>query len=297
MPEHNKYSTYDVRLRAVHAIEQGMAVSDVAEAYQTHRSTVYRWWNRYCLHNKKGIIRQPGSGRRRSFDALDSLKLIELVLSSALSFGYESDLWTCRRIQEVIEVKFGLTISRCTIWRRLRETGLTYKKPEKEYLERSEKERTKWKRYDVPKIRRSIKKYRAILYFQDESNIELQSLLGKTWSPRGQTPSCKITGNRGGVSAMSSITKRGELIFKLHTKRITSNEVISFLEQMLNHHPKRHLVVVMDRAPPHTSKKTSQFISNQKRLHVFHLPKYSPDWNPENMATRGAANTFYTVVK
>ena len=50
---------------------------------------------------------------------------------------------------------------------------------------------------------------------------------------------------------------------------------------MLKHHPRRHLVVVMDQAPPHTSKKTRAFIDSQRRLHVFYLPKYSPDWNPD----------------
>jgi hypothetical protein len=43
----------------------------------------------------------------------------------------------------------------------------------------------------------------------------------------------------------------------------------------------RHLVVVMDQAPPHVSKKTRRYIESQKRLHVFYLPKYSPDWNPD----------------
>ena len=80
---------------------------------------------------------------------------------------------------------------------------------------------------------------------------------------------------------LSAITGVGQLIFKLHEKRIASDEVIHFLQQMLKHHAKRHLVVVMDRAPPHTSRKTQDFIVSQKRLHVFYLPKYSPDWNPD----------------
>ena len=80
---------------------------------------------------------------------------------------------------------------------------------------------------------------------------------------------------------MSAISRRGELLFRLHNKRIASAEVISFLSQMLKHHPRRHLVVVMDQAPPHTSGKTLNFIDSQPRLHVFHLPKYSPDWNPD----------------
>ena len=50
---------------------------------------------------------------------------------------------------------------------------------------------------------------------------------------------------------------------------------------MLPHHRRHHLVVVMDQATPHTSQKTQKFIDGQPRLHVFYLPPYSPDWNPD----------------
>ena len=108
---------------------------------------------------------------------------------------------------------------------------------------------------ELPKIRQTVKKYRAILYFQDESTISLTALLGKTWSPRGKTPIQKVTGKRGGIAAMSAISKNGGLIFRLHDKWIASPEIIHFLAQMLKHHHRRHLVVVMDQARPHTSKK------------------------------------------
>ena len=88
-----------------------------------------------------------------------------------------------------------------------------------------------------------------------------------------------------GFKAKSCITARNKtrthLIFTLLEKRIASDEIIHFLGQMLKHHPRRHLVVVMDQAPPHKSKKTQAFIDKQKRLHVFYLPSYSPDWNPD----------------
>ena len=61
----------------------------------------------------------------------------------------------------------------------------------------------KWLRYKVPKIRRTVKKYRAILYFQDGSNISLTVVLGKIWSPKSQTPVQQVTGKRGGMSAIS----------------------------------------------------------------------------------------------
>jgi transposase len=70
-------------------------------------------------------------------------------------------------------------------------------------------------------------------------------------------------------------------LFRLLDQRIASAEVIDFLDQMLHHHACRHLAVVMDQAPPHVSRKTTAFIASQPRLHVFYLPKYSPDWNPD----------------
>jgi transposase len=73
----------------------------------------------------------------------------------------------------------------------------------------------------------------------------------------------------------------GRLLFRLHAGRIASGQVIDFLRHMLRHHERRHLVVVTDRAPPHGSHKTRDFIAGHPRLHLFYLPKYSPDWNPD----------------
>jgi transposase len=276
------HSTYEVRLRAVRAVcEEHLPVTLVARAYGIDRNTVHRWISRFHGNGESGLLRKQGNGRPRKLEELDRDTLEGIVLSPASNYGYETDFWTTRRLIQVMQSWFDVTLSKQTMMRRLHEAGLTYQKPEREYFELSEEERQEWIHTEVPKIRRAVKKYHAILYFQDEANISLTALLAKTWAPCGKTPKQRVTGKRGGVSAMSAITSRGRLIFRLHDKRIASDEVIDFLAQMLRHHPCRNLVVVMDQAPPHTSKKTSTFIASQPRLHVFHLPKYSPDWNPD----------------
>jgi transposase len=274
-------STYELRVRAVDAVRRGRPMSDIADAYGMNRSTIYRWLKRFEDAGEDGLQRRPTSGRPRKLEELTEEELREIVLQPASHFGYESDLWTVGRLHIVIEEQYRVCVSKDTIWRRLREAGLTYQKPEREYYELDEDSRQEWLRTDVPKIRETVEKYRAILYFQDEANVSLTAFLGKTWSPCGQTPKAKVTGKRGGVAAMSAVSRQGHLLFRLHQKRIASPEVIDFLKQMLTHHPRRHLVVVMDQAPPHTSKKTTAYIESQDRLHVFHLPKYSPDWNPD----------------
>lgn len=280
--QEKKNSIFDIRLRAVKAFINGMSVTSIAKAYQTHRATVYRWIARYQNeYGENGLIRKPVSGRPRKLQNLDELELRAIVLKPASEFGYETDFWTCKRILQVIRKKTKIKISKWTIWRRLREAGLTYQKPEKKYFEVDETKRQKWIEKELPKILETVKKYRAILYFEDESNISMTAFLGKTWAPRGKTPTQQVTGKRGGISAISAISKSGSLIFNLLEKRIASDEIINFLQQILQHHKRRHIVVVMDQAPPHTSKKTKSFIESQKRLHVFYLPPYSPDWNPD----------------
>jgi transposase len=276
------YSTYDVRVRAVQAVLQGgLSVTKVARAYGTDRSTLHRWLMRFQSDGSAGLQRRPVPGRPRKLAELDTAALTSLVLSPASQFGFETDFWTTPRLLQIVDREFGVTVSKQTMMRRLHEANLSYQKPERQYFELSENERQAWRRYELPKIRRSVRENRALLYFQDEANISLTALLGKTWAPRGKTPKQRVTGKRGGVSALSAITSGGQLIFRLHEKRIASAEVIDFLGQMLRHHPRRHLVVVMDQAPPHVSKATTTYIASQPRLHVFHLPTYSPDWNPD----------------
>jgi transposase len=276
------YSTFDVRFRAVQAVRvERLPVAVVARAYGTNRATIHRWLSRYDLEGDAGLTRRPASGRPRKLATLDQLALRRVVLAPASTYGYDTDFWTTRRLIQVIDRKFQVRLSKQTVMRRLHEAGLTYQKPEREYFELSEEERQEWVRKEVPKILAAVQKHHALLYFQDEANVSLTALLAKTWAPCGKTPKQPVTGKRAGVAAMSAITSHGKLIFRLHEKRIASPEVIDFLRQMLRHHPRRHLVVVMDNAPPHTSRATTTFIEEQPRLHVFYLPKYSPDWNPD----------------
>jgi transposase len=274
-------STYILRVRAVAAVRRGVPIGEVAQAYGVDRSTIFRWTQREARAGDSGLVRRPGSGRPRILQYVPQISLKQMVLQGASAFGYETDLWTVRRLQETIRHTHGVTASRNAIWRRLREAGLTYQKPERQYFEIDEQARAQWLRDEVPRIRHTLEKHRGILYFQDEANVSLTALLAKTWAPCGQTPKLRVTGGRGGVAALSAISRRGHLLFRLHERRIASPQVIDFLGQMLMYHPRRHLVVVMDQAPPHVSLATRTYIESQRRLHVFYLPKYSPDWNPD----------------
>ena len=127
------HSTYEMRVRAVEAVQRGMGISEVAAAYQSDRSTVFRWVQRYGEEGTSGLLRRVGSGRPRKLQDLDEGDWRSLVLKPASYYGYETDLWTVGRLRAVIEEVHGIEVSKDTVWRRLRDADLTYQKPERAY--------------------------------------------------------------------------------------------------------------------------------------------------------------------
>lgn len=133
----------EVRRRAVIAVAEGMSINGVADAHGVSRKTVSRWVSRYEIDGHIGLCRKAGSGRPRKLEELTEEQLCRLILQGASSFGYETDLWTVARLQQVIGSEFGIRLCKNTVWRRLRDAGLTYQKPEREYYEIDEATRKK----------------------------------------------------------------------------------------------------------------------------------------------------------
>jgi transposase len=80
----SKYSTYDIRVRAVAALREGMAVTKVAKAYQVDRTTVYRWATRYQQGGgTQGLERRPVSGRPRILSGISNRTLLSIVSKPA----------------------------------------------------------------------------------------------------------------------------------------------------------------------------------------------------------------------
>lgn len=139
-----------VRERAVEAIQLGIGKSTVAQAFGVSRLTVYRWLERFEKDGRVGLQRQAGSGRPRKLEELTEGALRSIVLQGACCFGFETELWTVGRLRRVIREQYQIELSNNTVWRRLRDAGLTYQKPEREYYEIDEATREAWLAKEAP---------------------------------------------------------------------------------------------------------------------------------------------------
>lgn len=276
-----------LRLRVLNLREKGWKINDIAESFELHRGSVSRWFTYFRRKGKDGLLKKKASGAKPKISLQETNKLISILMHPATDFGFATPLWDCHRIQQLIKNKFEKSIDQSNIWRLLRRWGFTPQKPEKHAIEQSEQLVAEWLVEEWPKIRANAKRWHAIVYFQDEAGISLIPALGTTWAPRGQTPHVIVTGKKGGIIVTSAVSQCGRLLFRIEKENIVASVHIEFLQQLLDHHPRRKIIVVEDRARPHTAGLVRKFMEeNKKRLTIYYLPSYSPDLNPDEKTWR-----------
>jgi transposase len=279
--KNSKFTSREEKIKAVQAFKNGESVITLARIYQQERQTIYNWIKKF--EKDPELTRVNGSGRKPKISQIDTKKLIKILMQPASKYGFETDLWNTTRIKILLKKEFRLEVSKMAVWRTLTAFKFSYKKVQKVYLEVDRKKQKAEIDKLVIDITEIVNKNKAILYFEDEANIQLSPVMGKTWAPRSEKVYHKVTSNRGSVAAISAISNDGRLLFNLFdkSKRFKAEDIINFLNEILKHHPNRHIVVVMDRAPCHTSKKVKSFTAEKKRLHVLYLPSRSPEFNPD----------------
>ena len=106
--------------------------------------------------------------------------------------------------------------------------------------------------------------------------------MGRTWAPRGCTPTIRHNSHWDKLSAIAGITLDGRIHFRVHEGSIRSEQIIEYLEQLLRYvDDRRHIVLLWDSSRTHTSNATKRFLEEHAdRMTAFRLPPYSPRLNP-----------------
>jgi len=145
------------RRRAIELLKQGLNLSEVAAKVGSSPSSVFLWRKQHEKDGEKGLESKPVPGRPPQLSKRQKLTLTRALLKGAKECGYGTDLWTTRRVAEVIGKKFGVDYHPNHMWRFLRYLGWSCQKPEKRAYERDEDKIKHWKRYKWPHIKKSRK--------------------------------------------------------------------------------------------------------------------------------------------
>lgn len=273
---------YYVRIMAVHAVRVlGQSPEDVIRVFNFNRACMYHWLRLF----DEGGYSMLESAMPPGAEPLVTRKLDEWLKQTVLNktpidFGYDTNLWTCKILAELLEKVFGVSVSESTVRLHLKSLGLSSQKPEYQDNERDEQEVERFLNVKFPKIQRLAKKLDADIGFQDESGVGVMTRYGRTWGLRGETPVVNVSMKRGGYNVMSIITAEGEMRFSIKEGSINGEVFIDFLKQMLQGRD-RPLILFVDHATFHSSKPVRDFVrAHRSKIRIFFLPKRAPEINP-----------------
>ncbi len=113
--------------------------------------------------------------------------------------------------------------------------GLTPQKPLQRAYQRDPEAIERWQRETYPALAKQAKAQGADIYFWDESGFRADTVRGKTWGVRGQTPVVLRPGQRQSFSAASAVNAKGAFWFCTYEGALNAELFIELLQQMMKY--------------------------------------------------------------
>jgi transposase len=133
---------------------EGGDVGEVAEIVGASLSSVKRWRQAVEKGGLAALHSKPHPGSKPRLDTKQKQQLVRILLAGPLHAGYHNDLWTCKRVAEVIAKNFAVAYHPDHVWKILRSLGWTCQKPEQRARERDEAAIQQWRQREWPRIKR-----------------------------------------------------------------------------------------------------------------------------------------------
>lgn len=283
---HSHETLEQFRMLGIERIRQGENPARVAESFGLHRSWGYRIEQRAAGrgHGKRALKSTVGTGRPRKLTPAQEREVFRCMDGKhPHQYGFDFALWTRAIVAAFILERFDVSLSLASVGTMLARLGLTVQKPLKRAYQRSPEAITHWKEQTFPGIAVQAKQEGAEIYFWDEAGFRADSVYGKTWAVKGQTPVVQVPGQRQSISAASAVNSKGGFWFATYQGAMDGEVFVQLLKKMM-HKRRKPIHLVVDGLPAHKRLIVKEYVqSTQGKLTMHFLPGYAPDLNPDEL--------------
>ena len=206
-------------------------------------------------------------------------------------------LWTREAVLIYIREHFGIDMPVRTVGEYLKRWGFTPQKPIKVAYEQKPEAVKKWLKEEYPAISRRAKTEKAEIHWADETAVMNTDVRGRSYSPRGTTPTTRaVWGSRQRFSMISSVNNQGKCHWMIIDGAFNADRLIEFMESLVKD-IRRKVFLVMDNLKVHHCKPVKEWLAkNSTKIEVFYLPSYSPELNPDERLNAGLKHAITTGV-
>lgn len=274
----------ELRIRAVRAVEASESQEQVVAALGFSRPRIYEWLASYREGGIEALRARPIPGRPSRLDAKALCWIYDSVTThNPMQMKFEFALWTRDMVRELIRERFNIRLSEVSVGRLLLKLGLSPQRPLTRAYQRDPALVEAWLRDQFPAIQKEGKRVGASIFFADEASVRSDYHSGTTWAPVGQTPVIERTGARHSLNMISAVSPRGELRFMCHEGKFNATLFVEFMQRLLLNR-RTPIFLIVDGHPVHRAGAVKKFLADHHhRIHLFRLPSYRPDLNPDEL--------------
>ena len=142
------------RRLAVQRVGEGWARKDVAAFLGVHPVTVAKWMARHRANSDDGLKAKPTPGRPRFLTDDQEKQVLGWLAEAPTQHGFKTDLWTARRLAELIHQKLGVRFHPNYMREWLTRRNYTPQKPARRAKQRDPVAVAKWVAEDWPRIQK-----------------------------------------------------------------------------------------------------------------------------------------------
>lgn len=176
-------------------------------------------------------------------------------------YGLAFGLWTCAVVAERIEKTYGIKFGLTAIGKLLARLSLTPQKPMQRACQRDPAAIEKWQRHTFPAISRQAKAEGAEVFFLDKVGFRADTVHGKTWGVRRQTPLVQRPGQHQVISAASAENANGAFWFCTYEGRLDAELFLELLTNMMSYRM-RPVRLVLGSLPAHKTPLVKQLVTS-----------------------------------
>jgi transposase len=109
--------------------QQGWTQQQIAQALGVPQGAVSQWLQRATVHGRAALRDHPAPGVTPRLSLDQQAQLVALLLEGAEAFGFRGDVWTTRRVAQLIKEQFGVRYHPAHVSRLLKQLGWSPQKP------------------------------------------------------------------------------------------------------------------------------------------------------------------------
>lgn len=143
-----------VRRRAVQLVLGGRTQAAVAIALGVHSVTVAKWMARHRAAGDGGLAARPTPGRPRFLTPTQERRVLGWLAEKPTAHGFRTDLWTARRVADLIRRRFGVQYHPDYLRAWLRQRGYSPQKPRRRAKQKQQPVIDQWVADDWPRIQK-----------------------------------------------------------------------------------------------------------------------------------------------